>query len=114
MESSEKFKICFLLLAAGCYSRSSHRFYTWLMTNRWFGRYLSDYQLGRGVPVGLKVMSVGSLWLSIGYVVGFVLSVLWVKLILIIMALAISYHVLALPSRKASAVVGYGYGSGID
>ena len=105
---------CFLLLAAGCYSRSSDTFYHWLMHNRWFGRYLSDYKLGRGVPVGLKVGSVVSLWLSIGYVVVFVLSLVWLQILLLTLALAITYHVLTLPSRKTSASVTYGYGSGID
>ncbi|MFT5368512.1 MAG: uncharacterized membrane protein YbaN (DUF454 family) [Candidatus Latescibacterota bacterium] len=105
---------CFLLLAAGCYSRSSDRFYLWLMSNRLFGRYLSDYTSGRGLPLGLKVASVGSLWLSIGYVVLFVLSMMWLQALLLILSFAITYHVLSLPSRKEPTQVVYGYGSGID
>ena len=39
----------FLLLAALCYSRSSERFYQWLVTNRWFGEYIRNYREGRGI-----------------------------------------------------------------
>jgi uncharacterized membrane protein YbaN (DUF454 family) len=36
----------FLLLAAVCYGRSSERFYSWLLRNRWFGRmFRSDADL---------------------------------------------------------------------
>lgn len=105
---------CFLLLAAGCYSRSSDRFYFWLMNNRWFGRYLSDYKSGHGVPVKIKVISIGSMWFSMGYVVFFVLSMLWLQGLLFVLAFAITYHILSLPSRKASTQVVYGYGSGTD
>jgi uncharacterized protein len=104
---------CFLLLAAGCYSRSSDRFYSWLMNNRWFGRYLSDYKSGRGVPMSIKIASVGSMWCSIGYAVLFVLSLVWLQLLLLVLAITITFHIISLPSRKES-VQGVAYGSGTD
>jgi uncharacterized membrane protein YbaN (DUF454 family) len=30
----------FLLLAAACYARSSHKFYNWLLNNKYFGDYI--------------------------------------------------------------------------
>ena len=54
----------FLLLAAFCYARSSQRFYTWLMTNRWFGEYIKNYRDGKGIPVRIKVCKIGLLWLT--------------------------------------------------
>ena len=33
----------FLLLAAACYERSSQRFYSWLLNNKWFGNYIRNY-----------------------------------------------------------------------
>ena len=41
----------FLLLAAYCYSRSSEKFYTWLITNRWCGEYIRNWREGRGMTV---------------------------------------------------------------
>ena len=45
----------FLLLAALCYSRSSERFYQWLVTNRWFGEYIRNYREGRGITSKHKI-----------------------------------------------------------
>ncbi len=36
----------FLLLAAACFVRSSDRFYTWLITHRWFGDYIRNFRRG--------------------------------------------------------------------
>ena len=37
----------FLLLAAGCYARSSERFYNWLLNNRILGSYIRNYREGK-------------------------------------------------------------------
>jgi len=34
----------FFLLAAVCFAKSSKRFYTWLLNNKWFGNYIKNYQ----------------------------------------------------------------------
>ena len=41
----------FLLLAAACYSRSSKKFYNWLLNNKWFGPYITNYLDGKGIPL---------------------------------------------------------------
>ena len=56
----------FFLLAAFCYARSSQRFYTWLITNRWFGVYIRSYRAGLGLPIKHKIITLSLLWLSIG------------------------------------------------
>ena len=35
----------FLLMAAYCYSKSSEKFHTWLLSNRLFGKYISNYNV---------------------------------------------------------------------
>ena len=47
----------FLLLAAWFYARSSERFYNWLLSNRLFGKYLTSYLEGKGVPLKTKIVS---------------------------------------------------------
>ena len=71
----------FLLLAAFCYSRSSARFYHWLITNRWFGEYIRNYREGRGMPLKQKVIALSLLWLTMSYSIWFVVSQWWVQLI---------------------------------
>ena len=46
----------FFLLAAACYARGSERAHTWLMTNRFFGRYLRNYSEHRGATPGTKAV----------------------------------------------------------
>lgn len=93
----------FLLLAAVCYARSSPRFYHWLLTNRWFGEYLRNYREGRGIPFKQKVFTILLLWLSIGYTAGFVVSLWWVKLILLGIAVGVTYHLVKIKTFQPQA-----------
>src|SRR5687767_2995104 len=86
----------FLLMAAYCYSRSSDRFYTWLLTNRWCGEYISNYRSGRGMTVRQKVTSIGMLWLSMGISVYLVGPKLWLMIILLPIAGGVTYYLLRL------------------
>lgn len=88
----------FLLLAAACYGRSSVRCYRWLVTNRVFGRYLSDYLCGRGVPLRVKVTALTFLWVVIGVSV-FLVERWWLRGILLAVAVAVTVHVLMLKRR---------------
>jgi uncharacterized membrane protein YbaN (DUF454 family) len=45
----------FLLLASACFARGSTRLHNWLQTNRVFGKYLRDYENGKGMPLRGKV-----------------------------------------------------------
>jgi len=84
----------FLLLAAVCYGRSSPRFYRWLTTNRWFGAYIRNYREGRGVALWHKVVTLALLWLSIGYVIFYVVDPWWARLLLLGVALGVTVHLL--------------------
>ncbi len=70
----------FLLLAAYCYSRSSEKFHTWLLTNRFCGKYISNYQSGRGISVRQKVSTIAMLWASIGFSIWMLQSRFWLTL----------------------------------
>ena len=48
----------FLLLAAACYARSSKRFYTWLLNNKLFGKFIRNYREGKGVPLKVKILTI--------------------------------------------------------
>jgi hypothetical protein len=90
----------FLLLAAVCYGRSSKRFYDWLMTNRWCGAYIRNYREGRGITLGQKALTISLLWLTIGYTVWFVLSLWWVRLILLGVAGGVTFHLIRMKTLK--------------
>jgi uncharacterized membrane protein YbaN (DUF454 family) len=94
----------FLLLAAVCYARSSTAFYDWLTTNRWCGDYIRNYREGRGITRRHKVFTLTLLWLTIGYTAGFAVSLWWVKLILLGIALAVTWHVASMRTLSPQPV----------
>ena len=90
----------FLLLAAVCFARSSQRFYDWLLNNRWFGNYIRNYREGKGLPLKQKVITIILLWAAIGFSATFAVHALWVKIVLILIAIGVSIHLLSLRTLK--------------
>lgn len=90
----------FLLLAAVCYARSSRRFYHWLLTNRWFGRYIRNYREGRGIPLREKAAIILLLWLTIVYAAWFVARPWWLKAILLGIAVGVTIHLVKTKTLK--------------
>jgi uncharacterized membrane protein YbaN (DUF454 family) len=89
----------FLLLAAGCYLRSSQRFYNWLMGNRFFGNYIRNYIEGRGIPVKVKLFIIILLWVTIGISIWLVAKPL-VTVILLIVAVGVTLHIIFIRVRR--------------
>ena len=90
----------FLLLAAYCYSKSSDRFHTWLLNNRWLGKYITTYKSGQGITVRQKVTTLLTLWASIGFSIWFVGGKFWVTLILAAVAIGVTIHILWLKTFR--------------
>ncbi len=90
----------FMLLAAACYARSSQRLRQWLLTNRWFGRYIKNYLEGKGLPWREKVGALVLLWATVAYTGLVVIGVLLVKALLAIIALGVTIHLLRIPTSR--------------
>ncbi|MFZ5480727.1 MAG: YbaN family protein [Myxococcota bacterium] len=52
----------FVLLSAACFVRSSARLHRWLREHALLGRYLRDWEGGRGVPARAKAGTLAVLW----------------------------------------------------
>jgi len=89
----------FLLLAAGCYLRSSQRFYNWLMGNRFFGNYIRNYIEGRGIPVKVKLFIIILLWVTISISIWLVAKPL-VTVILLIVAVGVTLHIIFIRVKR--------------
>lgn len=89
-----------LLVAAACFSRSSPAAYRWLLDSPILGVYLRNYREGRGLPVPAKVLIIGLLWITIGYSALHVVPHAPVKVLLLLIALAVSIHIVRRPSWK--------------
>ena len=101
----------FLLLAAFLFARSSERMHDWLLDHRWFGPYIRNYREGRGMTARDKAITIGSLWLGIGFTVLFAVENPWVRLVLLGIAGGVSFHLLRLrtcppaPRRRPAPII---------
>ena len=86
----------FLLLSAACYIRSSQRFYHWLISNRLFGDYIRNYIERKGVPLRVKVLTLVLLWITIGCSAALATDTLWVRIVLIAVAIGVTTHIFSL------------------
>lgn len=90
----------FLLLAAACYAKGSKRFYNWLLNNKFFGKYITSYREGKGIPIKSKIITISLLWLTISYSVIFVVAIFIGQLLLILIAVGVTYHILTLNTLR--------------
>jgi len=88
----------FLLLAAACFAKSSERFHRWLMEHNHLGPLLHDYLKGSGIPLKAKLMTISLIWISFPTSAVLFAEALWLKVLLIAAAVAISSYLFFLPT----------------
>ncbi len=92
----------FLLLAAACFLRSSDRLYDWLMNHKTFGAYIRNYREHRAITQGTRVTALALLWASIGYSALCVVEQGFVRLLLAVIAAAVTWHLLSLKTMPSA------------
>lgn len=90
----------FLLLASGCFARSSERFYAWLLDHAHLGPMIRPYLQGCGIPRATKLKAIALTWISIAISVLFLLEILWVRVFLLVIALGVTIYLLYLPTAE--------------
>jgi len=90
------------LLAAACYYKGSKRLHRWLLNNKWVGKYIQNYMQGKGISLKAKIFTVSLLWITISFSALFLIDMLIVQIILFIVAIAVSIHVVMLPTFRGS------------
>lgn len=90
----------FLLLAAGCFARSSEKFYNWLIKNKLLGAYIRNYREGTGMPWKIKLLTISLLWLTILLSIFLWITILWVEILLIFIAIAVTTHIALIRPKK--------------
>jgi hypothetical protein len=86
----------FLLLAAALFLRSSDRFYRWLTEHKVFGRFIRNYRRYKAIPLHSKIVMLAFLWLMIGYSAIFAVHWWWLRLLLVLIAVGVSWHIFSL------------------
>jgi hypothetical protein len=87
----------FLLLAVACFARSSERFHLWLVEHNHLGPLLRDYLRGAGIPLRAKTIAIGMVWISFPATTILFARDLWLKALLIAVAVGITLYLLSLP-----------------
>lgn len=87
----------FLLLSAFLFAKSSDKLYNWLLNHKILGRIITNFRDNKSIPLKTKILSITVLWstmsISIFY---FVNELVWLQLLLILIALGVSYYILSL------------------
>ncbi len=94
----------FLLLAAVLYAKSSKKFYMWLLNNRICGKFIKDYKEGKGIPLKIKIMTIILLWTAIGSSIVFAINILWVKILLVLVAIGVTLHIIRIRPIKDRSI----------
>lgn len=92
----------FLLLAGYLYSKSSVRYYNWLMNHKRLGPFIRNYHQGKGIPLKVKISAISLLWFTILTSAYFFVEYFWLRILLIMIAVGVSFHLHSLPTLSTS------------
>lgn len=90
----------FLLLASFCFARSNQKFNNWLLNNKFFGAYIQDYLSKRVVKKSVKWGSITVLWITIALSISVINTGIWLKLVLVGIAIGVTLHLLSLKENN--------------
>ncbi|MBO7260580.1 MAG: YbaN family protein [Bacteroidaceae bacterium] len=89
----------FLLLTAYCYYRGSEKMYSWLMNHPKFGPHITLFREQRIIPRKTKIYILTLLWVSLLFC-SYILTPIWLKALMIIIAISVTIHILSYPSEN--------------
>ena len=88
----------FLLLAVACFTRSSERFYTWLLDHAHLGPLVRPYLHGKGLKKATKRKAIALIWASIAFSIYLLGNRLWLQGSIAFIALCVTVYLLRLPT----------------
>ena len=89
----------FYLLTAWLYMRSSTRLYNKVMKNKVFGTIVRDFQEDKSISLKTKIIIVTMLWSTILISAFCFVSLWWIRLLLLSVAVGVTVHVLSFRTK---------------
>lgn len=89
----------FVLLAAWCFSKSSKRLYSWLLSHRTFGPYIVAWEQHRVIPLHAKILSTSIIVPLIGYMLIASPAPAWAKVLAVALVVWGQIYVWTKPSH---------------
>lgn len=89
-----------LLLAAALFLKSNRGLYEWLLNHPKLGSYIRNFMEHKSIPLKIKVLSVSMVWITLLYCSMFVAEHWALRTFFILLAAAISIHILSYKTLK--------------
>lgn len=89
-----------LLLAAALFLRSNRGLYDWLLNHPRLGPYIRNFMEYKAIPLKIKVLSVSLVWITLLNCAVFVADHWAFRLFFIVLAAAITVHILSYKTLK--------------
>lgn len=89
----------FILIAAYFFEKSSKKFYYWLLNNKYFGEYLKDYRINKGITKRNKIIAIIStiFGMSLGmFFMPFIIG----KVFLFFILIGVIFHIISMDTIK--------------
>jgi len=90
----------FLLLSAYFYMNSSRKHLRWLLNHKYLDPYIKSYLSKEGIPARLKARTITIMWLTMLSTIIFATDKTIVRIILFIIASAVTIHILSKKTKK--------------
>ena len=90
----------FYLLTAWLYMRSSKKLYEKVMSNKYFGGIVRDFQEDKSIPLSTKIIIISMLWCTILISIFWVVNVWQLRLLLLAVAIGVTIHILSFNTKK--------------
>lgn len=87
----------FILLAAGCFAKSSPKFHKWLLEHAFFGPLINSYQGDRCIPKDVKIKAIIFIWITLSISI-FLLNISWLRIIIFLFGLILTAMLWRAPS----------------
>ena len=90
----------FLILASACFVKGSPKANDWLRNHKILGVYLKNYQDKSGLTVKAKILNISFLWLMILTSAYFFTEEIFIRLLLLAIAIGVTTHLLMVKTKK--------------
>jgi uncharacterized membrane protein YbaN (DUF454 family) len=90
----------FLLLSATLFLKSNKRLYNWLMNHPRLGPYIRNFLEHKAIPLRVKIVAVSLVWITLIYCAVGVAEHWAIRVMFIVIAIAVSVHILSYKTLK--------------
>ena len=90
----------FVLLAAACFAKSSPRMHAWLLSNRWLGPMVRDWEAHRSLPLKVKWLATTMMLTMVSLSSWHLMGRPWLAAVVVASGLLGAWVVWRIPTRR--------------